>query len=49
MAAHAGLEARDTRLIRYAHAVVAVLALDLVLAGVDVVAEKDGLAGTVKI
>lgn len=49
VAAHAGLEARDARLIRYAHAVVAVLALDLVLAGVDVVTEKDGLAGTVEV
>jgi len=49
VAAHAGLEARDTRFTRYAHAVVAVLALDLVLAGVDVVTKEDGLAGTVEV
>jgi hypothetical protein len=44
MASHAGLHRGDTRLRRDGDRVVAVLALDLVLTGVDVVAEENRLA-----
>src|SRR5215210_1095906 len=48
MTAHAGLHRWDAGLGRYRHRVVAVLALNLVLAGVDVVAEEDRLARTLQ-
>jgi hypothetical protein len=46
VAAHAGLHTGNPRLRRDIHRVVAVLTLHLELAGVDVVPEKDRLAGT---
>src|ERR1044071_5292338 len=45
VAPHAGFHGRDAGFARRGHGVMAVLALDLVLAGVDVVTEEDRLAG----
>src|SRR6266853_770156 len=46
--AEAGLHRGDPRLARYGHRTVTVQAGDLILTGVDVVAEEDGLAGTLE-
>jgi hypothetical protein len=46
VASHAGLHRRDAGLGRDCHRVVAILALDLVLAGVNVVPEENGLPRT---
>src|SRR3989441_3731372 len=46
--AEAGLHGGDPRLARDGHRAVAIQTGDLILAGVDVVAEKDGLAGTLE-
>src|SRR2546429_4154583 len=45
MTAQAGLHRGDPRLARDGHRAVAIQTGDLILTGVDVVAEKDGLAG----
>src|SRR2546430_4543165 len=48
MTAEAGLHRGDPRLARDGHGAVAIQTGDLILTGVDVVAEKDGLAGTLE-
>src|SRR3989441_5647180 len=48
MTAEAGLHRWDPRLARDGHRVVTIQAGDLILTGVDVVTEKDGLAGTLE-
>src|SRR5919112_5269904 len=49
VASHTGLDRRDARLGRDGDRVMAILALDLVLAGVNVVAEEDRLARPAKV
>src|SRR2546425_8232742 len=49
MTAKAGLHRGDPRLARDGHCVVTVQAGDLVLTGVDVVTEEDGLAGALSL
>src|SRR5947209_2500912 len=48
MTAEAGLHRGDPRLARDGHRAVTVQARDLILTGVDVVTEEDGLAGTLQ-
>src|SRR5438093_4712234 len=48
VAAEAGLHRRDPRLARDGHGTVTIQAGDLILTGVDVVTEEDGLAGTLE-